>query len=138
MERFAPEQIASGRKFPAPGGRTENEVTEWRGGLCRTFAALAFAVTAMTGPALADDLVEFGREIAEVNCSACHAISTDDESRHSEALPLRELSQRYPVEALEEALVEGILVGHPDMPEFEATPEQANALIAYLNTIQHR
>lgn len=100
-----------------------------------------FALTAMllsfALPAMADDLIEFGREIAEVNCASCHAISTDDASLHPEAPPLRELSARYPLDALEEAFVEGIYVGHPDMPEFEATAEQVDALLAYLDTIQN-
>jgi hypothetical protein len=30
----------------------------------------------------------------------------------------RTLGKRYPIEALEEALGEGIISGHPDMPEF--------------------
>lgn len=99
--------------------------------------AFALAAVLASPSAFADDLIEFGREIAEVNCAMCHAISTDDESRHREAPPFRELSARYPLEALEEALVEGILVGHPDMPEFQATPQQAQALLTYLKTIQN-
>jgi hypothetical protein len=33
---------------------------------------------------------------------------------------------------LEEALAEGIVTGHPDMPEFMASPDQINAIIAYI------
>lgn len=105
-----------------------------------TAVLLSFAL-----PAMADELIEFGREIAQVNCASCHAISTDDASQHPEAPPLRELSARYPLDALAEAFVqgiyvghpEGIYVGHPDMPEFEATVEQVDALLAYLDTIQN-
>ncbi|MGQ2908797.1 MAG: cytochrome c [Aliihoeflea sp.] len=97
-----------------------------------TAVLLSFAL-----PAMADELIEFGREIAQVNCASCHAISTDDASQHPEAPPLRELSARYPLDALAEAFVQGIYVGHPDMPEFEATVEQVDALLAYLDTIQN-
>lgn len=97
---------------------------------------IATALVALSAPALADDLVEFGRALAEANCAACHAISTHDVSRHPEAPPLRELSARYPIDALEEAFAEGIYVGHPDMPEFEASAEQVDALLTYLETIQ--
>lgn len=96
-------------------------------------ALLSFAV-----PASADELVQFGRQIAEANCASCHAITADDASQHPEAPPLRELSARYPIDALEEAFVEGIYVGHPDMPQFEASPEQVTALLAYLDTIQNQ
>ncbi len=97
-----------------------------------TAVLLSFAL-----PAMADELIEFGREIAQVNCASCHAISTDDASQHPEAPPLRELSARYPLDALAEAFVQGIYVGHPDMPEFEATVELVDALLAYLDTIQN-
>lgn len=99
--------------------------------------ALVAALLTLPAPVFADELVDFGREIAKVNCASCHAISTDDQSQHPEAPPLRELSARYPLDALEEAFVEGIYVGHPDMPQFEASPEQVDALLAYLDTIQN-
>lgn len=98
----------------------------------------ALTVALLTFPlhASADDLVEYGKQIVEANCASCHAVSTDDLSRHQEAPPLRELSARYPIDALEEAFGEGIYVGHPDMPAFEATERQVGALLAYLETIQ--
>jgi hypothetical protein len=40
------------------------------------------------------------------------------------------------VESLEEALGEGIISGHPDMPEFIFTGEDVGAIIAYLKLIQ--
>ena len=86
--------------------------------------------------AYGEDLFELGRRIAVENCAECHAISADDESKHPEAPPLRDLSERYPVEHLAEAFAEGIVVGHEDMPEFQASPEQINALLAYLRSIQ--
>jgi hypothetical protein len=33
------------------------------------------------------------------------------------------LEARYPLEALEEALAEGIVTGHPDMPQFALEPD---------------
>jgi mono/diheme cytochrome c family protein len=95
---------------------------------------VAFVLSAL--PAAADELVTFGRQIVEQNCARCHAIGSDDASTHPQAPPFRELSARYPLEALEEAFAEGISVGHPDMPEFVATPEQIDAMLAYMETIQ--
>jgi hypothetical protein len=54
------------------------------------------------------------------------------------APPFRTLSQSYPLNSLEEAFAEGILVGHPDMPDFQLEPAQIDHLIAYLNSIQLR
>lgn len=77
-----------------------------------------------------------GRRIVEANCAQCHAIDREDESLHADAPPFRSLSARYPIETLEEALAEGIVTGHPDMPEFIAEPDQIDAIITYLNAIQ--
>ena len=48
------------------------------------------------------------------------------------------LGKRYPIEALEEALGEGIISGHPDMPEFTFESKEVGAIIAYLKSIQER
>lgn len=79
-----------------------------------------------------------GRTIAETYCASCHAIGASGESRNPEAPPLRTLAERYPVTALEEAFAEGVLVGHPMMPEFQFSPDDIDALLAYLGAIQER
>ena len=84
----------------------------------------------------ADPVAAEGRFLAEVHCAACHAIGRNDASKHPEAPLLRDLSKSYPVAALEESLAEGIIVGHPDMPEYRFRPEDVAALIRYLETIQ--
>ncbi len=48
------------------------------------------------------------------------------------------LSRRYPVEGLAEALAEGLFVGHPDMPQFAFEPRDVGAIISYLKSIQER
>ena len=80
--------------------------------------------------------VEHGKALVENNCARCHGIGETDKSPHAEAPEFRTLSQRYPVDALEEAFAEGIVTGHPDMPEFKATPKQIADIIEYLATIQ--
>lgn len=82
------------------------------------------------------ELVGRGETIATALCSDCHAIALDDESQHPQAPALRTLNHNYPVEALAEPLAEGIVVGHPDMPEWQFEPEDIDALLAYLETIQ--
>lgn len=81
-------------------------------------------------------LLAEGRQIATGLCAACHAVSVRDESAHPDAPPLRLLSRAYPVRALEEALAEGIMVGHPDMPPFQLEPDDIDALLTYLESIQ--
>lgn len=82
--------------------------------------------------------IEAGRHLAEVNCATCHEIGPEGASRHPMAPPFRTLSRDYPVNALEEAFAEGILVGHPDMPEFRLAPAQIDDLLAYIESVQER
>jgi len=96
--------------------------------------ALSLAISA----AAADPLVEEGQAIAKANCSRCHAIGPTGESPNPKSPPFRTLSKKYPVQNLEEALAEGIIVGHENeqMPPFEFSPSQVEAIIAYLNSVQ--
>jgi mono/diheme cytochrome c family protein len=88
-------------------------------------------------PPLAErSAVAEGRQLAEIHCARCHAIGAEGESTHAMAPPFRSLSQNYPVTALEEAFAEGVLVGHPDMPEFQFEPLQVDSMIAYLQSVQ--
>ena len=43
--------------------------------------------------------------------------------------------KRYPAESIEEALAEGIVSGHPDMPEFVFEPPEIDAIFAYLDSL---
>ena len=72
-----------------------------------------------------DGLVEIGRAIVEQKCARCHAIGATGESPHPKALPFRFIVKRYPVEDLAEALAEGIVSGHPDMPVFAFEPPKS-------------
>ncbi|MXN63834.1 c-type cytochrome [Stappia sp. GBMRC 2046] len=80
--------------------------------------------------------LELGRQLAQENCARCHATGESGESPLTGAPAFRDLSKRYPVETLEEALAEGIITGHPDMPEFILQPDEIAAFIGYLKTIQ--
>jgi hypothetical protein len=55
-----------------------------------------------------------------------------------EAPAFRTLSRNYRVGTLQEALAEGISVGHPAMPAFEFEPREVDALIAFLDSIQEQ
>lgn len=81
-------------------------------------------------------LAQQGKAIADANCSGCHAVDATSESPHPDAPAFRSLSEKYPVADLSEALAEGIMVGHPDMPEFTFDPQDADALIAFIETLQ--
>ena len=99
-------------------------------------AAAAFVPIVSQG-AFAQSLKR-GEELLTRSCASCHAVGRNGESPVKGAPPFRTLGQRYPVESLEEALGEGILSGHPDMPEFSFDARDVGAIIAYLKSIQQR
>lgn len=82
------------------------------------------------------DSAQRGLVFAKTNCSMCHAIGRFDESPLAIAPPLRTLHELYPVEQLEESLAEGVITGHPSMPQFQLDGAQINNLIAYLKTLE--
>ena len=78
-----------------------------------------------------------GLVIVRTNCSRCHAIGKVGDSPLPIAPPFRTLHERYRVEDLEEPLAEGIVTGHPTMPEFRFDPGQVGDIIAYLKSLEH-
>jgi cytochrome c len=97
---------------------------------------LAALCLSLVAPALAeDDPITVGRELIETYCSGCHNIETVGDSPHEGAPPFRTLHERYDLDWLEEGLVEGLVSGHPDMPEFEFDPRQAEAIVSYLKAL---
>jgi mono/diheme cytochrome c family protein len=82
------------------------------------------------------DLTAKGEVLVSENCARCHAIGKTGDSPHKDAPPFRTLSQKYPVTDLAESLAEGIVSGHPDMPIFVFSPQDVEAIIQYLESIQ--
>jgi mono/diheme cytochrome c family protein len=77
-----------------------------------------------------------GKSFALTNCARCHSIDRVTRSPLKIAPPFRTLHLRYPVETLEEALAEGIVTGHPTMPQFVLEPDQIRDFLAYLKTLE--
>jgi mono/diheme cytochrome c family protein len=107
---------------------------------------LAFAVVvgissplfAGTPPASTHE-IERGRAYAERHCATCHAVGRTGTSPYDPAPPFRTLHERYDVEALAEALAEGIIVGHGgarQMPQFVLSPAEIDDLLAYLKWLE--
>jgi mono/diheme cytochrome c family protein len=103
---------------------------------CSVRAAIFFAALGLSAALASADPISHGKALVEVNCARCHAVGRTDKSSHPDAPAFRVLSQRYPLTDLEEALAEGISTGHPDMPEWVASPDQIEAIIAYIGSLQ--
>jgi cytochrome c len=86
-------------------------------------------------PAMASN-AEQGKRLALTYCARCHAIDKVSPSPLKIAPPFRTLHERYPVGMLEESLAEGIVTGHPTMPEFRFDGDQVSDFIAFLKTLE--
>lgn len=86
----------------------------------------------------AQSLERRGEVLVARHCAACHAVGVSGASKEPAAPPFREIGRRYDPEQLAEALAEGLLTGHPMMPEFRFPPNEVRAIIRYLKSIQTR
>lgn len=102
--------------------------------LAVSVAVLSVATSAMSA-ADEEGTVAKGQALMQKNCARCHAIGMEDSSHHEDAPPFRVVVTRYPPENLAEALAEGIVSGHPDMPEFVFQPDEIEAILAYLDSL---
>jgi mono/diheme cytochrome c family protein len=94
-------------------------------------AAVLLAYSAQAeGPNL-----EAGKALAEKHCATCHAVGPIGASRLPAAPPFRDVAARYSVWNLEEALAEGIVTGHAEMPQFVFKPAQITDLLGYMETL---
>jgi len=98
--------------------------------------ALAYLVSAAHSADALSPSEQRGLVLARTNCASCHAIGKVGESPLKIAPPFRTLHLRYSVEDLEKPLAEGIITGHPTMPEFRFDTGQVGDFIAYLKTLE--
>ncbi len=101
----------------------------------RALALLALLLAACTAQGDGREAAE-GERLATERCGACHAVGRTDTSPRPNAPAFRDLHRRYPVDDLAEALAEGIVTGHPDMPEQSFSQPEINALLAYLRSLE--
>jgi cytochrome c len=78
-----------------------------------------------------------GLTFVRANCAQCHSIDKVSESTLPIAPPFRTLHLKYPIESLQRPLSEGIIAGHPTMPQFRLDADQVTDVIAYLKTLQN-
>jgi mono/diheme cytochrome c family protein len=98
---------------------------------------LPLAVLAAGGSAAqTQDPVRRGQALIAEFCGRCHAVGTKGKSRHPDAPPFRTLGRKIDLDEFPRALERGISTGHPDMPDFKFSLEDARAVRAYLRVIQ--
>jgi cytochrome c len=105
---------------------------------CKIFVWLLPLALLLNFPAQAlEPGAQRGLTFVSANCTGCHAVDKVSPSPLGIAPPFRTLHTKYPVENLAESLAEGIMTGHPTMPQFRLDPGQIGDVIAYLKTLEN-
>ena len=76
--------------------------------------------------------IKKGQKLAQKLCASCHNIEKSGKSPEKLAPPFRTFASKWPLESLEEALAEGIVVGHSIMPEFEFKTDDITAMLDFM------
>ena len=98
---------------------------------------LALLMLAAASPAaLAQTPQQRGEVLARGMCGACHAIGKTGNSKHPAAPRFRTLDNRTNLSKLSRRLQDGLLTGHEAMPLFRFSRDDADAMVAYIRSIQ--
>ncbi|HVY87972.1 MAG TPA: cytochrome c [Hyphomonadaceae bacterium] len=82
------------------------------------------------------ELIQSGFRIAKEKCAACHAIDGKSKSPLKGAPPLKDILALYDdMDELEYRFIDGMRVGHDQMPRFDFDVRTADALIAYIQAV---
>jgi mono/diheme cytochrome c family protein len=122
--------------------RLRNRLT-WVGlGAAALVCLMGMAPDASTGPpppvAPSAPSPDRGHALVMRDCARCHSVEATGASRFRPAPPFRTLHSQYPLDSLEEALAEGIISGHPAMPEFEYSASDVADIIAWMKSLDER
>lgn len=99
-------------------------------------ALFIFAANGAAAQEVDSKMAERGKALVTNLCSRCHAVGKEGDSPLAEAPKFKNLAKEWNPESLAEAFAEGIVTGHPDMPEFVFEPEQIGELIEYFKSLE--
>ena len=103
--------------------------------LLAVLSSLTTYAVAADGPV--DARLARGRVLAEAHCSVCHAVGAVDASPTwvNSNTAFRLLHERYPIAMLVEAAKTGQISGHDEMPEFDFSLQDIDALLSYIDSL---
>jgi len=85
--------------------------------------------------AAAEADVAAGAALAKRLCARCHSVDASGKSPIANAPPFRTFKSKWPLSYLEEALAEGIVTGHEEMPEVRLSPDEIEQLLSHIESL---
>ena len=83
--------------------------------------------------------VNEGRAVAERVCARCHSVGPTGKSPNPKSPPFRTIVARHGADHLPGALfLDGTVLRHPGMPQFEFQTVEVDGLIAYIRSLARK
>jgi cytochrome c len=101
-----------------------------------TIKAAFLLLMAASTSTMAETPQQRGEVLARGMCSPCHAIGKTGNSKYPAAPRFRALDDQTNLAKLSVRLHGGLLTGHEAMPLFRFTRDDADAMVAYIRSIQ--
>ena len=116
---------------------TQHANTSYRMRSAVLAASMCFSVTAVPSISQAQTpLQQRGEVISRGMCAGCHAVGKEGESPLPAAPRFRSLDNQTDLSKMAERMRDGLWSGHVDMPMFRFNREDADAVVAYMRSIQ--
>ncbi|WP_146170097.1 cytochrome c [Bosea sp. 124] len=79
-----------------------------------------------------------GKRVAQQHCGGCHAVAATGASPNPKAPRFPLIAERYPAGNPAPVLIDGTVVRHPGMPEFNLLENETDGLVAYIRRVSRR
>jgi cytochrome c len=104
--------------------------------IVRTLAVPVWLAATLISQATAQDDIERGRTLVTKHCGECHAVGRTGASPNGRAPTFRSFDDHTDLDAFMGRLRQGQEASHPDRPDFRFSRDDANAAVAYLQSVQ--
>lgn len=76
-----------------------------------------------------------GEALAEKNCGGCHGVAARGFSPNKDATEFRNIYRRHALFELRQPITGAVIATHDQMPQFQLSVEEMNAIVAYINSL---
>jgi len=102
------------------------------------FGLAILAITTGQIPARGEDdttSIVRGQELAQLLCKRCHAIAGPGPGKEEKSPPFSTLIAKLTLEGVADQLLEGLLMGHDPMPQWQFSERQGEDLLFYIDSV---
>lgn len=76
-----------------------------------------------------------GEALAAKNCGGCHGVAASGFSPNKDAIEFRNIYRRHALFELRQPITRAVMATHEQMPQFQLSADEINAIVAYINSL---